>query len=174
MKCISFTRRGGATVLSGNFFGSGGAVTLSSFINGSRSLAADPNNVLFQHEYGHYLQSQQYGLLYYGTFAIPSLIDASSKRGHNLFKTEQDANIRALEYFNDKLENFNPQTDWNHRENPIIGYNPNKHITNPENQAALKTGKLSLNWYDPLLVTSLGIIPGNIISGFINAKAYVK
>ena len=97
-----------------------------------------------------------------------------TQRDHNLFKTEQDANIRALEYFNDKLENFNPQTDWNHRENPIIGYNPNKNITNPENQAALKTGKLSLNWYDPLLVTSLGVTPGNIISGFINAKAYVK
>lgn len=163
----------GATVLK-TYNGNWGAFTQSNYIIGDNTIEASEYNYLFQHEYGHYIQSQQYGLLYYGTFAIPSLIDASSKRDHNLFKTEQDANIRALEYFNDKLENFNPQTDWNHRENPIIGYNPNKNITNPENQAALKTGKLSLNWYDPLLVTSLGVIPGNIISGFINAKAYVK
>ena len=68
----------GATVLSGNFFGSGGAVTLGSYVNGSRSLAAGPNNSLFQHEYGHYLQSQKMGWGYLSRVGIPSLMGAAN------------------------------------------------------------------------------------------------
>lgn len=45
---------GGATVMSGNNWGQK-AVTLSSFIIGDRTISADPNNSVFQHEYGHYL-----------------------------------------------------------------------------------------------------------------------
>ena len=35
-----------------------GAFTIGSYINGDKNIRADPYNYLFQHEYGHYLQSQ--------------------------------------------------------------------------------------------------------------------
>lgn len=54
---------GGATVIT--YKGKFGAFTLGSFINGGRNLHADPDNALFQHEYGHYLQSQNSGLFIY-------------------------------------------------------------------------------------------------------------
>ncbi len=67
---------GGATVSSGNFWGGKGAVTLGSFITGSSSLKADLNNSLFQHEYGHYLQSQEMGWGFLPRVGIPSLMSA--------------------------------------------------------------------------------------------------
>jgi RHS repeat-associated protein len=95
---------GGATVLSGNFWGQGGAITMGSFINGGRDLKADPHNSLFQHEYGHYIQSQRTGWGYLFSHGIPSLKSAI-KAGkdpnhiHNDFWAEQDANKKGYEYF---------------------------------------------------------------------------
>lgn len=99
---------GGATVVSGANWGSG-AVTLSSYIIGNRNLKADPNNYLFQHEYGHYLQSQEMGIGYIPTVGIPSLKSAAGSDEHSLKKFEQDANRRAFNYFNDpknKIDGF--------------------------------------------------------------------
>ncbi|WP_307984016.1 FG-GAP-like repeat-containing protein [uncultured Bacteroides sp.] len=99
---------GGATVVRGNNWNSG-AVTLGSYIIGNRNIEADPNNYLFQHEYGHYLQSQEMGLAYIPTVGIPSLKSAAKSRDHSLQKFEQDANRRAFNYFNDpknKIDGF--------------------------------------------------------------------
>jgi hypothetical protein len=68
---------------------------LGSYINGHRGLQADPNNSLFQHEYGHYLQSQNSGPFYLQRYALPSLIDAMGYSNHNYHAVEQDSNIRA-------------------------------------------------------------------------------
>ena len=71
--------RYGATVLSGNFWGNKNeAVTIGNYINGSRELKADPNNTLFQHEYGHYLQSQEMGWAYLSRVGFPSLLGSAS------------------------------------------------------------------------------------------------
>jgi RHS repeat-associated protein len=51
----------GATVLRTNT--SWGGVTMGSYIIGGNSIRADANNPLFQHEYGHYIQSQKMGWL---------------------------------------------------------------------------------------------------------------
>lgn len=162
MKYISFTRRGGATVLSGNFFGSGGVVTLSSFINGSRSLAADPNNALFQHEYGHYIQSQNFGYLYYGKFGLPS---ATSKGTHNDHPVEQDANIRSLKYY---YENGLYDELWDKRSltNKINGYNHYIDYYDSSNQEALQK-IIKLNWYD---FVDLVLISGIVNSIVLNKK----
>ena len=61
-----------------------GAFTSGSFINGERGLYADPNNTLFQHEYGHYLQSQSMGWGYLPRVGIPSLMSAMKKDGLHL------------------------------------------------------------------------------------------
>ena len=94
---------GGATVLSGNFWGQGdgAAVTLGSFITGGRDLSANPNNPLFQHEYGHYRQSQAMGWGYLFEVGIPSLKSAKNNTSaeHNKQWFEQDANKRAYKYF---------------------------------------------------------------------------
>ncbi len=73
--------------------------TLGSYIIGSRSIEADPSNSLFQHEYGHYLQSQSVGWSYLSKYALPSAFDVLSENDHRLHPVEQDANARAIKYF---------------------------------------------------------------------------
>ncbi|GHT77515.1 hypothetical protein FACS189413_19220 [Bacteroidia bacterium] len=110
---------GGATVMGGNNWGKSGAVTLGSFIMGGPSIKADPNNSLFQHEYGHYLQSQEMGWGYLTRVGIPSLMSASMNDGNHKYQIfEQDANRRAFMYFNEKVEGFY-QTEAEYRYNRI-------------------------------------------------------
>jgi RHS repeat-associated protein len=105
---------GGATVSSGNNWGQGddSAITMGSYITGGRNLEADPNNSLFQHEYGHYLQSQSWGPAYLSRAAIPSLFDTFGKPGdHKFHPIEQDANMRAFKYFNKNVAGFYEATE---------------------------------------------------------------
>lgn len=136
---------GGATVIT--YKGKFGAFTLGSFINGGRNLHAVPDNALFQHEYGHYLQSQSSGLFYMYRYGIPGLIDAASKSKHRKFVTEQDANIRAFKYFHKHAPEFDigkiNGTDWKFSINPIVGYDNSKPIDDTSNQDALKNGLMS-------------------------------
>lgn len=92
-------------------------ITLGSYINGDNSIRPDPSNALFQHEYGHYLQSQASGFLYLPKFAVPSLL-SKNKPGspHSFNPVEQDANTRAIEYFHDRT---NGNFTWDFQENPI-------------------------------------------------------
>lgn len=64
-----------------------GGVTLGSYIIGEKGLHADPYNKLFQHEYGHYVQSQRTGLGYLFSHGLPSLLSAirnkNKKAYHN-------------------------------------------------------------------------------------------
>ena len=76
-----------------------GGITFGSFILGDNSIEARDDNSLFQHEFGHYLQSQEHGLVWLFDFAIESGISALVNDGHNAFYTEQDANARSLKYY---------------------------------------------------------------------------
>jgi RHS repeat-associated protein len=111
---------GGATVTGGNNWGQSG-VTIGGFIMGNRTIQADPNNPLFQHEYGHYLQSQSMGWGYLSRVAIPSLMSASMKDGNHRYQPfEQDANRRAFMYFNEHVDGFY-QTEAQYRDNRANG-----------------------------------------------------
>ena len=74
------------------------------------------------HEYGHYLQSQEYGLGYLFSVGVPSLISAMNSdvldyppfSTHRLSWMERSANRKAKEYFG---ENYG--VDWNFRNYPI-------------------------------------------------------
>jgi RHS repeat-associated protein len=135
---------GGATVVT--YHGDGwGAVTLGSYINGSSSLKADPNNSLFQHEYGHYLQSQASGPFYLQRYGLPSLL---SKGEHNHHPVEQDANKRAYKYFYEREGEGNFK--WHSYSNPIDGYNWNEPYTSEANQKLLND-TMGIAWYDWLL-----------------------
>jgi RHS repeat-associated protein len=152
---------GGATVVE-SYARNWGAITLGSYIIGSRGITADPNNRLFQHEYGHYIQSQTSGLFYLSKYGIPSALSKSGT-DHSLHPAEQDANIRAFKYFNKHIDNY---SGWYHDPyygNPINGYDPSLSYTDPANQAALRNGRLRLSWYDYLLG------PNIIVSGLLNA-----
>ena len=158
----------GATVVTYNV-GGWGAVTLGNYINGENSLRANPNNSLFQHEYGHYIQSQTFGIFYLSRYGIPSGLNSikwlrdlfGKDRLHKYHPVEQDANIRALKYFNNYINNFS-DSGWNFKKNLILGYNSNLAFEDPQNQVALNRGLLGLAWYNYLL-------PGEIIfTGLIN------
>ena len=134
----------GATVTRTNNWSNWGAFTLGSYIIGNSSIAADPANPLFQHEYGHYLQSRAWGPVYLFAGAIPSLASATwahinSKYDHDLFMTEQDANVRALRFWEKKYPGFYTG-GWNRYENPISDFNWSAPFDSPENQQALQDG----------------------------------
>ena len=76
------------------------AVTIGSYIMGGKSLVANNGNDYFQHEYGHYIQSQRYGPLYLSKIGIPSAFSKNtSSSPHHNNPTEQDSNIQAFNYF---------------------------------------------------------------------------
>ena len=90
VKSISYY--GGATAVE-TYGEKWGGFTLGNYIMGHRGLHADPDNILFQHEYGHYLQSQSFGPFYIQRCALPSLFDTFGNKRHNNHPVEQDANI---------------------------------------------------------------------------------
>ncbi len=119
----------GATVVTTSNMKGGRAFTLGNFITGGRRLRADPNNSVFQHEYGHYLQSQSMGWAYTWRVGIPSLISAKFNKRHDYASFEMDANYRAFKYFNKNVKGFyKSERDW------VLGHNQNKgwnFISNP-------------------------------------------
>jgi len=158
---------GGATVVESHSAGWGG-IALGNYINGSRGIEADPDNRLFQHEYGHYLQSQASGWFYLSKYGIPSALSKSGT-DHSLHPAEQDANIRAFKYFNKHIEGY---TGWNFDPNwgnPINGYDPRQPFDDAANQAALKDGRLRLEWFDYLLGPQI-ILPGLINALVLNNR----
>jgi hypothetical protein len=130
-----------------------GAVTFGSYIMGNRGIQADPTNTLFQHEYGHYLQSQATGWYYLFAHGLPS---AFSEGDHDLHPVEQDANIRAFKYFTKHEKGLFDIYDanggyngaWIFRINPITGYDITLHHDSEVNQNALKSGRKKLKIED--------------------------
>uniref|UniRef100_UPI00356495E1 RHS repeat-associated core domain-containing protein n=1 Tax=Mariniphaga sediminis TaxID=1628158 RepID=UPI00356495E1 len=143
----------GSTVVQSK--GRWGGITQGSYIMGDESIEADVNNWLFQHEYGHYIQSQSSGFFFYSKYGIPS---ALSKEPHNSHPAEQDANIRAFKYFSKHVDGFNWVDKWGHQksswdrwQNPIKDYNWSLSYDDNTNQNVLNNGTLRLSWYDYFL-----------------------
>lgn len=98
-----------------------GGLTLGSYILGDMRIQANPKNILFQHEFGHYIQSQQFGLGYIPIFGIPSVISATKSAilqdfGHYYFYAETSANRKSLNYLQNH-HNFSPN-NWSNQ-NPL-------------------------------------------------------
>ena len=118
---------GGATVIE-SYSDHFGAFTLGSFIHGVEGIEANPENSLFQHEFGHYLQSRFHGPAYLLSIALPSLFSAIiSKNSHTTFYTELFANRRALKYFLDhetdygqiEKDGYYHSSKWIWQDNPL-------------------------------------------------------
>jgi hypothetical protein len=169
----------GATVLQTN--GNWGGITQGSYIIGDKRIEADANNPLFQHEYGHYIQSQSSGWAYYPRYALPSLWSKNAET-HVFNPIEQDANTRAFKYFNKHITGFSDNIyygedkhGWDFWSNPI---DPNKtgkrtnhwDYNNSEDMKLVNSLLISPAWYD---YASWLIFPiGPIWAGKRNANYY--
>lgn len=124
------------------------AVTLGGYINGDESLEASPYNVLFQHEYGHYLQSQEMGYAYLQRVGLPSLLSKDPKT-HKYHPIEIDANRRAFMYFNQNVFTEGNIDYWIIRRNPLDPQNISKE--NDYIPQKTYTDFIHATWYDYLL-----------------------
>ena len=85
--------------------GSGGAVTLGCYSAGPKGYTANWRDHTFVHEYGHYIQSQRYGIAFIPSIGLPSLLSAGlykidpSKFKHKTRRFEVEANILGADYF---------------------------------------------------------------------------
>lgn len=161
----------GATVITTNN-DDWGAFTLGNFIAGDRELEADKGNEYFQHEYGHYLQSQALGPLYIAKVAIPSVF-SKSPNTHMHHPVEQDANIRAFnyfrKYFREDFTKFNIFTgdymgQWKKDNNLIDGVYW-RYYYSIDNNSKLESSPIPFHWSDIFALTGNGFI----IQGLLNA-----
>ncbi len=166
----------GATVVKTR--GEWGGVTQGNYIVGDRDIEADANNPLFQHEYGHYIQSQSMGWAYYPRVGIPSLLSTGE---HDFHPVEQDANRRAFLYFNKNVEGFydiDPfdNRGWDFYYNPIDPYQKGNYgvvwdYKNASHLQAIDKLIVHAKWYDHFswLLYPIGpIVVGLINSGYYN------
>ena len=114
--------------------------TLGNYIIGSSYLKADPNNEIFQHEYGHYLQSQSMGPFYLLVVGLPSIISATNIFGeHKYSTTELGANYLAYNYFKKNVSGFEKDSElrfrnsyynkgWENLNNPLYSKKENEKI----------------------------------------------
>ena len=147
----------GATVINTNV-GDYWGVTLGSYIMGGSKIEADAYNSTFQHEYGHYLQSQEFGWGYLSRVAVPSIVSAASSNDHRYYSVEMDANRRAFEYFSKNVDGFyedsrNDNRGWDFYSHPVTsdGSFVLSSFANPEDVwSFFQPLALQANWYDYL------------------------
>lgn len=184
--------KNGSVVVTGRrrlFFDYGGpAVTMGNYICGYQYLHADKDNPIFQHEYGHYLQSRAMGLAYFGRIAIPSIRSEHGNykqnyTSHDYHPAELDANRRGFIYFNRTDSTFRDDAKlsgrvennegWDFDRNPLFGAGemvPRKFDTinyvdyqNAQHVESIKKLRVSSQWYDYIFL---------VVSGFYNAYRY--
>ncbi len=159
-------------------------VTLGNYILADTSTHAKPDNRMFQHEYGHYLQSKRMGLAYFVRVGLPAIM---SKGDHDAHPVEVDCNRRAFLYFNEAFPGFQNDSlladkkGWNFRFNPF----PDSLNVGPERQ-----GVCYVNYQDSLQVSRLEtlrvkptvidyaswVVPvvGPVVVGMVHARRYNK
>lgn len=110
------------------------AVTIGHYSMGPKGYKADWRDHLFVHEYGHYIQSQQWGPLYFPAIALPSLFSTIgiSNIDHDRRWFEINANKLGANYFDKHYgsgaagytigssDYFDKKTFWNGGDTPYI------------------------------------------------------
>ena len=132
-----------------------GGFTIGSYINGDKNIEANPNNELFQHEYGHYLQSQEAGWTYLSNYAIPSGYNGlTCPNGNDLgyyehmaYSVEQDANIRAKTHFK--------EAKWDYKSNPIFDSGNNPNFDRDYSIYRTNQGLIRTSWWKSALIMVL-------------------
>lgn len=107
-KVDGVTEMDGMLALAGPMGNSGRAATIGHYSLGPEGYVADWRDHLFVHEYGHYIQSQRWGVFYMPAITIPSLASAAftskwSGMKHKERWFEVDASkLGGAEYFDKK------------------------------------------------------------------------
>lgn len=173
----------GATVLNMNVDWPG--LTLGNYVYGDETIKADPNNRLFQHEYGHYLQSKKMGFAYYVRIGIPAIL---SKGDHDQHPVELDCIRRSFLYFNKRDSSFkndrylSDTLGWDFYYNPFpeelgtLVYYPRGRVcyinySDLVSEAILSDLKVKPTFFDYACWLAF---PSPIIVGLIHSKKYNK
>jgi hypothetical protein len=97
---------GGATFATNENTSNGPGLSLGNYINIDIDHEITGNfddyvlsNPMYMHEYGHTIDSRNFGLSYLFAIGIPSLISAAGSGDHSTYWTETRANERAAKYF---------------------------------------------------------------------------
>ena len=166
----------GTTVVSTKKTWGDQAFTISNFIMGGSNLEAANDNYLFQHEFGHYLQSKRLGPFYFSHVGLPSL---GSKGEHSHNKAEQDANRRAFKYLIHYYpEDFDKYKDdgqyggkWHYDSHPIYGIDWYHYKDKREaNQKIWEEHLLRVTALEAIL--RFTFVPDEPFDGWINRNKY--
>ena len=113
---------------------------------------------------GHVLQSRQYGFIYLKIVGLPSLMSTALPftrkvdGDHSDQPFEQDANIRALNYFVKYEEDFQIN-DWDFGNlNPINGYRRTEAWDSEHNRSIMSQNLLKSHWIDYTMIWWLSLL----------------
>jgi hypothetical protein len=109
----------GSTLLNMNVLWTG--ICFGNYILAKKTSEPNPNNRIFQHEYGHYLQSKRMGLAYLIRVGLPAIM---SKGVHDEHPVEVDCNREAFLYFNRIDSNFQNDSAYFDKKGWDFLYNP--------------------------------------------------
>lgn len=160
-------------------------VCLGTYILARKTIAPNPDNKLFQHEYGHYLQSKRMGWAYLVRIGLPAIM---SKGDHDAHPVEIDCNREAFIYFNQFYSNFQQDSSltdakgWHFRYNPFPDSIGIPMITKTDTlcyidaqrqdeSQLLEHLKVKATFFD---YASWILIPAPVIVGMIHARKYNK
>lgn len=182
-KVNSVSYANGSSVLNMNVKWTG--ICFGNYILAKNTIEAHPNNRIFQHEYGHYLQSKRMGFAYLIRVGLPAIM---SKGDHDAHPVEVDCNREGFLYFNRMDSTFQNDSvlfdkkGWNFLYNPFPDSVGTKikftkftlnyiDFSDSLQVADIDKIKVRARWFDYF---SWIIFPAPVFVGIANAKSYNK
>lgn len=173
----------GSTLLNMNVSWTG--ICFGNYILAKKNCFPDPNNRIFQHEYGHYLQSKRMGFAYLVRVGLPAIM---SKGNHDAHPVEVDCNREGFLYFNGINPTFQNDSayydkkGWDFLYNPFpdtigIKKNSGKHTfqylnyKDSADRQKIESLKVKAKWFD---YAGWVAFPVPAIIGVCNASKYNK
>lgn len=118
-KVNSVSHPNGSTLLNMNVSWTG--ICFGNYILAKKNSAPDPNNRIFQHEYGHYLQSKRMGFAYLVRVGLPAIMSTGNHDDHPV---EVDCNREGFLYFNKINAKFQNDSAYYDKKGWDFLYNP--------------------------------------------------
>ncbi len=115
----SVSHPNGSTLLNMNVGWTG--ICFGNYILTKKASAPDPDNRIFQHEYGHYLQSKRMGFAYLIRVGLPAIMSTGI---HDEHPVEVDCNREAFLYFNKINPSFQNDSAYHDKKGWDFLYNP--------------------------------------------------
>lgn len=173
----------GSTLLNMNVSWTG--ICFGNYILAKKNCFPDPNNRIFQHEYGHYLQSKRMGFAYLVRVGLPAIM---SRGDHDAHPVEVDCNREGFLYFNrinPTFQNDSAYYDkkgWDFLYNPFpdtIGVKKNSgkntfqylNYKDSLDRQKIESLKVRAKWFD---YAGWILFPAPAIIGVCNASKYNK